>query len=327
MAIAKGTKDDCAIRNVSNPLHFVRSRSCGDLSTFDPAFDDVMRRGLEKNSYAKRFKPLIRQLALLSFARNLLLCTAVAVQFRGLMGVRTGDERENQEPDNQLQKKSDGLLSPLAYVLFVQGATLACSLIDLFYAFLLWNGVRKMRGPSFLSAANLRDITRISIGCYESDVLKKYLEEHVAYTVQTTAGLLLVVGIIQFHYPKFFWYLWLYVVYIFWNHSTLDTAGQALLLATLPCIGLAVVSLNIARKCRPLILQFRQIIWKEMLVDVAFDVWDGSNLIGWLYRNWPVIRYRVRHIVRDRRSFWSVMWMLSLVFGGDKKSSVIMTKN
>ncbi|XP_055342119.1 uncharacterized protein LOC129590771 [Paramacrobiotus metropolitanus] len=301
MPVAKVTKDDSAIRNVSNPLRFIRSRSCGDLSTFDPAFDDVVGRAVEKNSYAKRLKPLVRQLALLSLARNLLFCAALAVRCMGLIiAVRTGGELENQERDNQDESYIPRPF-PLEYVPALQGVILACSLIDLFFAFLLWNGVRKMHGSWFLSAANLRDGTRISIGCYESNFLKEHLEEHFTYTVLGTALMLLVVGLIEFFYPRLFLGLWLFVLETFWYYSTVDAAGYAvlracaLLLATLPCIGLAVAGLNIARKSRPIILQFRQIFYHEMHLDIAFDQWDDSNLIGWFCKNWPVFRYRVPH--------------------------------
>ncbi|XP_055342215.1 uncharacterized protein LOC129590826 [Paramacrobiotus metropolitanus] len=334
MPVSKVTKDDSAIRIVQNPVHFIRSRSCGDLSAFNPAFDDVMKKAIEKNSYAKRFKPLIRQLVLLSLARNLLLCTALAVQF---IPSQTDHKRENQEHQHQKEEKRDR--PPFLWLWeclpAIQGLTMGISLADVFFAVLLWHCGRQMRGPWHLSAGNRWDGmlpgnpcdgAQISIGCYESDLLTQYLELHCGFAILATAGLQLTVGIILFLYPRFFLALWLHLLYNLWHFSTVDAVVYKFLveMMALPSFGLAVVGLITAHRCRSMILQFRRIFWTEMRVSVDFNM---SLFTAWLIGNLSVLFYPVRRIMRDRRSFWSVIWMLSLIFGGDEESSVLATKH
>ncbi|XP_055342255.1 uncharacterized protein LOC129590854 [Paramacrobiotus metropolitanus] len=136
MPVALVTKDDSAVQNVPYALHFNRSRSCGDCSTFDPAFDDVMRRALEKSSYAKRLNPLIRQQALLSLVRNLVLFTAFVVEYMRLPARSVG-ELEHEEAEDQ-EEEPDGrpfLLQAFPYLL---GGCCALSIADFVNAVLLW---------------------------------------------------------------------------------------------------------------------------------------------------------------------------------------------
>ncbi|XP_055354173.1 uncharacterized protein LOC129599857 [Paramacrobiotus metropolitanus] len=181
MPVALLTMDDSTIGNVPKLLPFIRSRSCGNLPTLDLSFDDVMRRALDKNSYAKRFRPLFRQLALLSFARNLMFFTAVAI---GVVRALSEEQRESQEPENQEKPVRRRWLLELLPVF--QGLGFAFSLGDLIMALKLWYSVRKMRGKWFLSAVNLWENTQISLGCFESDDLKVNLDLYFLFAVPAT---------------------------------------------------------------------------------------------------------------------------------------------
>ncbi|XP_055342232.1 uncharacterized protein LOC129590834 [Paramacrobiotus metropolitanus] len=295
------TMDDSTVRNVQKPLDFIRSRSCGDISTFDPAFDDVMRRALEKHSYAKRFKPLIRELALLSFARNLLLCTALAVQ---IMRALSDNEDENHEWEHRKKgARRPSLL--LMLLLITQVAGLTHSLLDLSMAVLLWYRVRQMRGQWFLSAVNPWENTQISVGCYETDQLKVRLDVYFLSTILATAYMVMAMAIVQFYYPGFLLALWRHFVNALWHDYTVDTAGCDLLLATLPCIGLALLGLDTAWQCRQAILPFRQLFWAEVQNVSGFDM---SSIVGRLHWISYALSHRLCYVLVDLVD-WSVLWV------------------
>ncbi|XP_055342207.1 uncharacterized protein LOC129590823 isoform X1 [Paramacrobiotus metropolitanus] len=270
--------DDSAVRNAPHPLHFIRSRSSGDLSTFDPAFDDVMRKVVEKNSYAKRLRPLIRQLVLLSLARSVLLVTALAVE---CMRIRFpyGVQRENQERKNH--DKSAGRPFLLEHLPIALGCGYAFSLADLSMALTLWNSMRKMRGQWFLSAERLQEGTWMSVGCYESNLLKLHLDLYVICTILAITGMAVVMGTVQFFYPRYFLARGRHVISTLWHSYTVDVTQHEILLATFPSVGLAMCGLITAWKCRLSVLPLRGLYWAE-LQDLEVGL---SDAVEWLYEN------------------------------------------
>ncbi|XP_055354172.1 uncharacterized protein LOC129599856 [Paramacrobiotus metropolitanus] len=316
MPVAKVTKDDSAIPNVQKPAHFIRSRSCGDFSTFDPAFDNAAKRAIEKRLYAKRFRSFMRQMALLSVARNLLSITALACIF---IRIQSLGNQENQEQENQ--EKPAQLPFLISYLYVPEGVGNGLSLVDLGYTFLLWYYSRRMYGQWFFSADSVREDMWLSVGCSESAILKLVIDLQLAVVIVATVSMVMLAGIIEFSYPGFFLALWFHVICELWHYNTVNVALYESYVVLLPCVGLAVCSCITTWKCRRVILQFRQIFWAEMQADINFDPTDC------LYRNFLVFFYRARHIVLNHRSFWSVIWMLSLIFSGEEKSSAVMTED
>ncbi|XP_055354170.1 uncharacterized protein LOC129599854 [Paramacrobiotus metropolitanus] len=261
--------DDSAIQYVPNPLHMVRSRSCSDFFAFDSAFDDVMRKAVGKSAYVKRFKPLIRRLALLSFVRILLICTPFGVEF---MRADSFYKRENQEPVHQEQSNQTPFLLehlPIAVV-----GCVAFSLADFGSAVFLWYSARKMRGQWFLSAANMGDGLSVTVGWFESDDLILTLGLYLTSAILATVSIMISVGIIELYSPGLFISLWWHVGYALWNYNTVDIPDRVeVLLVILPCVGLAVFGLITAWQCRRTILQFREICWADGHDNDDADLW------------------------------------------------------
>ncbi|XP_055357132.1 uncharacterized protein LOC129602187, partial [Paramacrobiotus metropolitanus] len=280
--------DDSAMQNVPNPPDLVRSRSYSDLSMLDPAFDDLMRKAVEKSSYVKRFKPFTRRLVLQSFTRSLLFCIAFAI-----MRDLSHDKRENQEGEHQQQPSQRPFL--LEYLPFAIGGCAGFAFADFGNAVFLWYSTRKMRGQWFLSAANMRDGMWVSVGWFESDCLLLNTGLYLTTTVLSTITTVLVVGIVEFYVPGFFLSLWWHVVHVLWHHYILHVPARLeLIFVILPCAGLVVADFVTVWYCHRAILQFRQICRVDWHDDFDFD--------------WSIIVDRVYYSALDLVN-WSVIWV------------------
>ncbi|XP_055354165.1 uncharacterized protein LOC129599850 [Paramacrobiotus metropolitanus] len=282
--------DDSAIQNVQKALHFKRSRSYGDFSTFDPAFDDVMRKAVEKSAYAKPFKRLIRRLALVSFARILLIWIVLAAEY---MHAQPGDKRENQEREHQEQSSQRPFLLEYLPTAITAWTTFACAGFG--NAGLLWYNARKMRGKWFLSAAKIENNMSMSVGWWESESLLWNLGLNLLLAMLATVSMVTVVGIVELHFPGLFISLWWHVVHVLWHHYTVHVPPRyELLLAMLPCGGFEVIKLITVWQCRRAMLRFQKICAADAPKENAFD-W--SIIVEGLY-------YSVLAVVH-----WLVIWV------------------
>ncbi|XP_055354169.1 uncharacterized protein LOC129599853 [Paramacrobiotus metropolitanus] len=283
--------DDSAIRNVQKPLHLKRSCSYGDFSTFDSAFDDVMRKAVEKSSYAKPFKRLVRRLVLVSVARGLLIYAALAVEY---IRSQSGDKRENQEREHQEQSSQHSFLLGYLSTAITGFTSFACAGFG--NTCFLWYCVRKMRGQWFLSAAKTEDGMSMPVGWVESNGMLWNLSLNLTLAVLATVSMVIVVGIVELHLPGFFISLWWLVAHILWHHYILYVPHRfELLLVVLPCGGLEVIGLITAWQCRRAILRFRKICSADG---------PDNNSVDW----WSIIAERVCYTVLEL-VHWSVIWV------------------
>ncbi|XP_055354145.1 uncharacterized protein LOC129599839 isoform X2 [Paramacrobiotus metropolitanus] len=231
-------------------------RSESDFSTFDPAFDDVMRKAVEKSSSAKPIKRLIRRLVLVYFARGLLICTVLVVKS---MQSQSGDKRhENKGREHQEQPSQRPFF--LEYLSTFIDACTTFAFAGFGNACFLCYVTRKLRGKWFLLAANMEDDMSVSVAWSESNGLLWAMGFNLLLAILATVSVVTVVGTVEFYSPGLFFKLWWLTGYVLWYNATVGIPpwlGPLLIIPPGACLD--VIGLITTWQCRRAILRFQKI--------------------------------------------------------------------